>query len=297
MSSPQHSKGGQGSRPPAGQALRGDLAWTAALVAVAAFLFIPATHRLFVDVTAAHPYIVAFVKFAILATMGELLATRINAGAWVRRTALPARSAIWGLLGVLIVLVFEIFGSGVKSAMGKGLLPGGDSHFLFALFVSTTMNVLFAPTMMFAHRLSDTWLDLRSASRSEGGSRNPGLAEVVARIDMKGFVGFVLFRTIPLFWIPAHTLTFLLPPVYRVLAAAFLSIALGAILAFARGRTAGGHTAAKPGTTARDRAHAGTPAQSSAKPGTPARGLTHPASPASSALSASSATRSKEKRR
>jgi hypothetical protein len=37
-------------------------------------------------------------------------------------------------------------------------------------------------------------------------------------------------KTIPFFWIPAHTLTFLLPSEYRVLAAAMLSIALGLIL-------------------------------------------------------------------
>jgi uncharacterized membrane protein YraQ (UPF0718 family) len=35
------------------------------------------------------------------------------------------------------------------------------------------------------------------------------------------------------FWIPVHTLVFLLPAVYRVIAAALLSIALGVILAFA----------------------------------------------------------------
>ncbi len=49
-------------------------------------------------------------------------------------------------------------------------------------------------------------------------------------MDWHGFVSFTLFKTIPLFWIPAHTLTFLLPPEYQVIAAAALSIALGIIL-------------------------------------------------------------------
>jgi len=43
----------------------------------------------------------------------------------------------------------------------------------------------------------------------------------------------VFKKTIPLFWIPAHTITFLLNPDYQVLFAAFLSIVLGAILAVA----------------------------------------------------------------
>ncbi|KGB23060.1 hypothetical protein AtDm6_1929 [Acetobacter tropicalis] len=35
------------------------------------------------------------------------------------------------------------------------------------------------------------------------------------------------------FWTPAHTITFLLPNIWRVVFAAYLSVALGAILSFA----------------------------------------------------------------
>jgi hypothetical protein len=45
--------------------------------------------------------------------------------------------------------------------------------------------------------------------------------------------GFVFKKTIPFFWIPAHTITFLLPPELRVLFAAALGIVLGVILALA----------------------------------------------------------------
>jgi hypothetical protein len=126
--------------------------------------------------------------------------------------------------------VFDIFAGGVAGAMRKGLLPGGDSRLAFAAFVSTTMNLTFAPAMMLFHRVTDTLIDLRHA--------RPGtavtLADVTGAIDWQGFVTFVLAKTIPVFWIPAHTITFLLPPEYRVLAAALLSIALGAILAYAK---------------------------------------------------------------
>jgi Na+-transporting NADH:ubiquinone oxidoreductase subunit NqrB len=44
---------------------------------------------------------------------------------------------------------------------------------------------------------------------------------------------FVFKKTIPFFWIPAHTFTFMLPPDYRVLFAALLGIALGVILSLA----------------------------------------------------------------
>jgi len=42
---------------------------------------------------------------------------------------------------------------------------------------------------------------------------------------------FIFKKTIPFFWIPAHTITFLLPAEFRVLFAAVLGIALGLILA------------------------------------------------------------------
>ena len=44
---------------------------------------------------------------------------------------------------------------------------------------------------------------------------------------------FVIKKTIPIFWIPAQTLNFLLPGEYRVLVAAVYSIILGVILAIA----------------------------------------------------------------
>jgi hypothetical protein len=213
-------------------ARRGDALWALVLVAVFVLLVYPPTRAAFVAVTAQHPYLVGFAKFFVLATMGELLARRVGNGAWRPPPGLFARAVIWGGLGAAIVLVFDIFAGGVAGALKKGLLPGGDSRLAFAFFVSTTMNLTFAPAMMLFHRITDTFIDLRHAGR---GTR-PGLDAVVRAIDWPGFVTFVLVKTIPLFWIPAHTITFLLPPEYRVLAAALLSIALGAILARARQR-------------------------------------------------------------
>jgi hypothetical protein len=42
--------------------------------------------------------------------------------------------------------------------------------------------------------------------------------------------GFVYKKTIPFFWIPAHTVTFLLPAEIRVLFAVVLSVVLGLLL-------------------------------------------------------------------
>ena len=45
--------------------------------------------------------------------------------------------------------------------------------------------------------------------------------------------GFLFKKTIPLFWVPAHTITFMLPPEYRVLFAALLGVMLGVFMSLA----------------------------------------------------------------
>ena len=190
---------------------------------------------MFAELTLAHPYLMGFAKFAVLATIGELIAIRIVGGHWKTPPGLVYRSAVWGVLGMGIVLMFEIFFTGTTSALSKGLLYGGNSALKpiwLAVFTSAIMNLTFAPTFMAFHRFTDTAIDMVC-----GEGRNIGdisLAEVTNRIDWQGFVSFVVLKTIPFFWIPAHAVTFLLPPEYRILVAASLSIALGAILAYAK---------------------------------------------------------------
>jgi hypothetical protein len=214
---------------------RGDLLWLAALCAVSSILLIPASHEVFVSVTKTHSYILGFIKFAILATMGELLTIRIMAGAWKNPTGVIYRAAIWGLIGMLIVLMFEIFSSGVAGAVAKGLLWSGDgssTRIWVAFWIATIMNLTFAPTFMTTHRITDTYIDFTCG---EGIPLSDiKLSDVIAKIDWQGMVSFVFVKTIPFFWIPAHTITFMLPPEYRVLMAAYLSIALGAILAYGK---------------------------------------------------------------
>ena len=61
---------------------RGDLIWLLTLGAVTTFLIVPELRRIFIQTTLAHPYVMGFVKFTILASMGELLTIRIMTGTW-----------------------------------------------------------------------------------------------------------------------------------------------------------------------------------------------------------------------
>jgi hypothetical protein len=214
---------------------RGDILWGVAFLGVSAVFLLPASHDWFVAATGAYPYWMGFAKFAAMASMGELLAVRIVTGGWEWNAGFPIKAVVWGLIGILVVLMFAVFTNGVAGAVKNGLLPAVDGFpgtLLNAFLVSAIMNLTFGPAFMAAHRILDTYIDLRV----EGSS--PSIPQVIGRIDWPGFYTFVVGKTVPFFWIPAHTITFLLPSVYRVLWAAYLSIALGAILAYARRKTA-----------------------------------------------------------
>ena len=208
---------------------KGDFYWLLGLGLFILILVVPYTHAVFMEITTKHPFVGGFVKFGILATMGELLAIRITTGDWSIPKGVFYRALIWGFLGMVITLVFQVYGAGVKAAIASGLIPGKQYIFTFAFLTSVIMNMTFAPTMMAFHRLTDTYIDMKYQ-----GEKRITINDVVAKVEWGSFFSFVVVKTIPLFWIPAHTITFLLPPEYRVLAAAFLSIALGGILAFGK---------------------------------------------------------------
>ncbi|MDO4719834.1 MAG: hypothetical protein Q4A78_04155 [Peptostreptococcaceae bacterium] len=209
---------------------KGDLVWGGLLLALILFLVVPATHEIFVHFTADHPYLAAFIKFSVLATMGETLAIRMNQKDWIMPAGVFFRFLIWGLIGMLVTLMFQIFIGGIGFASENGYLPAGDSKVLKAFLISFIMNLTFAPTFMAFHKFTDTYIDMYYE-----GKRNLKVVDVVGRIDWKGFIGFVILKTIPFFWVPAHFVTFLLPGEYRMLFAAALSIALGVLLAMRKG--------------------------------------------------------------
>jgi hypothetical protein len=217
-----------------------DFLWLAALLTIILILVYPTSHEAFLLATKTHPYIMGFVKVSILATLGELMALRIATGDYRKPTGLIYKFIVWGFLGMAFVIAFDLFAGGVVSSMKKGLLPtiSGNSfsaNLLFAFFTSTFMNCIFGPTFMAFHRITDTFIDLGEGKLNK--IFKVKLSDVVKKIDWFGYVDFVVLKTIPLFWIPAHTITFMLSPEYRVLMAAFLSIALGGILAFSKRNT------------------------------------------------------------
>ncbi|SLM18233.1 Mpv17/PMP22 [uncultured spirochete] len=208
---------------------KGDLVWGIALVAFISLFIFPSTASVLFKVTDKHPYIMGFSKFSVFATMGELLTYRMAKGSWKIFTGFLFKALVWGIIGMLTVLMFNLYSSGVKTVAAAGLLPVGKGilkSFLLAFWTSAIMNLTFSPVFMAVHRIVDVIIVKKMNKVAIH------LSEIIQEINWEYFASFILGKTIPFFWIPAHTVAFLLPSDYRVLFAALLSIILGIILSW-----------------------------------------------------------------
>ena len=187
-------------------------------------LIIPITREKFEYLSSNYPYIMGFIKFALLATAGELIASYIISVNKSVPVKIVWRFIIWGLIGVWISFMMKVFSTAATNMMASGMLPGNDRSFLRALYTSVLMNTSFGPTFMAVHKITDKILELSDKKEKIT------MASIITGIDWTAFFGFTILKTVPLFWIPAHTVTFLLPPQYQVMMAAALSVALGVFL-------------------------------------------------------------------
>ena len=217
---------------------------------ICGFAFIPGAWEWFNTTTKNHGLLMSFFKFAILGTFGEMLALRIREGVYLKHGfGLLPKMLVWGVLGVVIASAMMIFKTGTVTLLDKGFHFGGKANswffgdapgvetpltwgkFFVALCVSVLMNTLFAPVFMTFHKVTDIHVaETGGTLKGFFGNRLRIREKMSQKINWDIQYGFVFAKTIPLFWYPAHTITFLLPGTYQVLFAAFLGVALGVIL-------------------------------------------------------------------
>lgn len=171
----------------------------------------------YVDWVSAHPLVAAFVQFALLGTIGELLgviaARRPMAD---RPLEWIAKAIVWGLLGILVKYAFTGYKGFLQILVDKAFLPAAfeEVTILRAFALSLITNAMFGPLLMVLHRTTDNLI---------GGAR--------------GYAGIERsLATLAWFWVPAHTVTFALPMEFQIGLAALWSVALGLIMGFTKRR-------------------------------------------------------------
>ncbi len=219
----------------------------AIIIILLPFFLFPAVYEAYRSLNAAHGYVMAFMKFAILATFGECIGLRIRTGRYIQPGfGILPRALVWGFLGVTIKMAFVIFAEGTPLMMQEmGVhFPMQDASdvlrepgfswlkLLTAFTTSVTLNLFFAPVFMISHRITD--MHIQATGGTLGGFFTPiRIRYQFQTLDWTTMWGFVISKTIPLWWIPAQTLNFMLPGEWRILVAALYSIILGVILSVA----------------------------------------------------------------
>lgn len=159
-----------------------------------------------------YPIISAAIQFAILGTFGEIISFSIQK----KKLAIPCtwlqlvgKMIAWALLGIVIKYGFAGMKGFVQALLDHQLLPALMADGLgWAFAVSVFTNILFGPQMMAFHRVEDNLI-----------------------LRQKGFLGITkAWWTLIWFWIPAHTITFLLPTDLQIGLAAVWSLVLGIIM-------------------------------------------------------------------
>lgn len=159
-----------------------------------------------------YPLISAAIQFGILGTLGEIISLKMRRlslkklGMWWQAIL---RIVAWAILGIVIKYGFAGMKGFVDELMIREMIPfGKHGTFLWAVTVSACTNVFFGPQMMFFHRLEENLIMMKW---NTAGLKNAWL-------------------TLLWFWIPAHTVTFMLKSEYQIGLAALWSVVLGIIL-------------------------------------------------------------------
>ncbi len=166
----------------------------------------------YVDLVTAYPVLTAMVQFALLGTLGDMIASWIiKRKVFIPYTATEVllKFAEWAFLAVLIKYAFTGYKGFVTGLVEAGLLPE-LGNFTRAFAISATMNLQFGVLLVLLHRLLDNLI-----------ARKDNWANIA-----KGFYSLIWF------WLPAHTATFMLPKPYQIGLAALWSVVLGVILGF-----------------------------------------------------------------
>jgi hypothetical protein len=214
----------------------------AILIFFSPFVVFDSVYEFYNTFNQSHGIIASFIKFAILATLGEVIALRIREGIYYRQGfGVIPRAIVWGFIGITIKIAFVIFSTGTPAVLEylgiEGATKALSGHFdttklAVAFCTSVAMNLIFAPVFMTFHKITDTHI-LWNGGTVKGLFRPIPFAKIFTNINWSVQWHFVFKKTIPFFWIPAHTITFLLPGHMRVLFAALLGIVLGILLAVA----------------------------------------------------------------
>ncbi len=170
--------------------------------------------NLYLSWVQANPILSTIIQFAILGTIGEIISKWLVQKNFKYPFTFPMtlwKMAVWAALGVGTKYAFQGFSGFVNALMAKNMWPDFQAGtFGYAFSLSALMNLQFGLFLVIMHRVLDNLPEKKKNWKN---------------LDKSMY-------SLLWFWIPAHTVTFLVPDALRIGLAALWSIALGLILGF-----------------------------------------------------------------
>lgn len=166
----------------------------------------------YVELVKEYPIYSAMIQFAVLGTLGDIFSKWMQKGAVFspyKWHVVLLKMLEWAIIAITIKYAFVGFQGFVDGLVSHNLVPE-LGKFGRAFTVSVTMNLQYGLFLVIFHRFLDNVI---------AGEKN------WKNID-KGMLSLVWF------WIPAHTVTFMLDKPYQIGLAAVWSIVLGFILGY-----------------------------------------------------------------
>lgn len=224
---------------------KNDLVFILALCAIfTPFIVSTEAYNTYRSLSANHAMIMGFIQYALLATLGEMLGLRFQTGQYNNKTfGLLPRAFLWGALGLTIVAAIQIFGVGTPPFLDyvfgweKGTFVTAifapefsGLKVLGAFFMACAMDIFFSPLFMIVFSIYDMHIKQTGGSLKGFFTTKVKYSENLQNFNWSVQWKFVFMKTIPFFWIPAHTIMYLLPSEFQVLMSSMLGIVLGVIL-------------------------------------------------------------------
>lgn len=170
--------------------------------------------NLYLSWVQANPILSTIIQFAILGTIGEIISKWLVQKSFKYPFTFPMtlwKMAVWAVLGVGTKYAFQGFSGFVNALIAKNMWPDFQAGtFGYAFSLSALMNLQFGLFLVIMHRVLDNLPEKKKNWKN---------------LDKSMY-------SLLWFWIPAHTVTFLVQDALRIGLAALWSIALGLILGF-----------------------------------------------------------------
>lgn len=166
----------------------------------------------YVEFVTSYPIYSAMIQFALLGTLGDIISK------WMQQNKifLPYSWSVillkmieWAIIAITIKYAFVGFKAFVSGLEAHHLIPQ-LGKFGRAFAISLSMNLQYGLFLVIFHRFLDNLI----AKQNNWKNIHKGMYSLVW------------------FWIPAHTITFMLPRPYQIGLAAVWSVVLGIILGF-----------------------------------------------------------------